>query len=243
MARRGGSRIDLLWRVGHPSSGTLAARASHQEGATLGPHSIHGTGSVTWTYVLYSYALLPLVALTYLVLASWVLRRISKASVSAWTRLLLSLVFVVVFLVIPFGDDAIGRHRFAQLCDSQAAMKIYRVALLEPKYLRADGWPTPEELLPDRTEILIARRYAQRGSREEVFAWPKIARVRTEMRDELTGDVLGEIVDFGYSGGWLVQQLPGHPYGKNCPEIREKRTSLQKAVFRPASARKKSREE
>jgi hypothetical protein len=190
---------------------------------------------MTWGYVFFAYVLIPAAFVAYLWLGIWSVRRVARATLPVLARGLATLLLVAVFVAVPFGDEIVGRYRFAQLCESEAAMKVYRVASLEPKYLRADGWPT-SELLPDRSGIWIARRYVQRVSQQEIFARPKIVKTRTEIRDEVTSDVLGEIVDFGYSGGWLVQQLPGHAYGENCPSLREKRASLQKAVF-PSSAK------
>lgn len=185
---------------------------------------------MTWGYVFFSYVLIPAVFLAYLWLGFWTVRRIAKAALPVLARGLAVVLLVAVFVAVPFGDEIVGRYRFAALCKSDAAVRINRVVTLDRKYMSPEGWPLTEHT-PGRPGLRIAGRYVLRSSDEEVFSLPKIWRSVTEIRDEVTSDVLGEIVDFGYSGGWLVQQLPGHPHGENCPSLREKRTSLQKAVF------------
>lgn len=190
---------------------------------------------MTWKYVLYSYALLPLIVLGYLAFGSWALWRISRGSISAWTKLPLSLIFLVAFLVVPFGDEIVGRYRFAALCKSDAVVRISRVVTLDRKYMSPEGWPLTEHV-PGRPGLRIAGRYVLQGSDEEVFAFPRIWRSVTEIRDEIGGGVLGEVVDYKYTGGWLAQWLPGHRSAETCPELSEKRVPLNRAVFRPADA-------
>lgn len=186
---------------------------------------------MTWGYVFYSFVLLPLIFLAYVWLGVWLLRRVQKSKLNRATSIALVLVVVLVLVAVPFGDIAIGRYKFATLCGDHAVLMVHRTVLLEPKYMRPDGWPIAE-LLPNRTGYRIGDRYTKQYSDQPVHAWPRIEQSRTEIRDEVSGHVLGEIVDFRYWGGWVRHQLPGHISAETCAELREKQTPIEKAVFK-----------
>jgi hypothetical protein len=229
----GGAAVPVGGSNGIGAPGTHPAarwrtRAANRGGAAP---SLYGNYRMTWGYVVYSYLFLPAAFLGYLWLGFWAVRRITRASLPRFAKGITIVLLVAVLLALPFGDMVLGHYRLAELCKSEAGVKINRVVKLDKKFVSPEGWPRTE-LVPGGPGLLIAGRYAQRVTQEDMVGWPKIVKIRIEIRDETNGDVLGEVIDFGYAGGWLANQLPGHSYGNNCPDPREKRTLLQKSLFR-----------
>ena len=185
---------------------------------------------MTWTYFIYSYVFLPLVAFSYVAFGCWVAYRLVRTRKSLYGRLAIGIAVLLMFSLIPSADVIVGRFQFSRLCDTGASVKIFRTVTLDEKYFTRDGFPKTE-LTTQRTGYEIADRYVMEFSEEQVLAWPRIVKHRTEIRDKEKREVLGERVDFFYWGGWLVHQMPGHLGAETCSALRENRLLLEKMVF------------
>lgn len=188
---------------------------------------------MTWGYVLYGYLLLPALALAYVMVAAWAALKVSSKLKWWLAKLSAAVITALVFLVVPTGDAFVGRMKFTNLCESSAGIHVFRTVHLDAKHLRNDGSPK-KELLLGRSEYKIADQYVVGFSDEEVLHWPRITRFRTEIRDTKQDEVLGEVINFHYWGGWLANQLPMHRSAESCPQVNNQ-TSLDRAVFRPLS--------
>lgn len=184
---------------------------------------------MTWAYVFYSYILLPAVALAYIVVGVWLTYRVASRRRAMFSKFASAITIPLIFLLVPTADVVVGRATFAQLCKSEAATKVFRTVTLDQNYRRSDG-SLKTEILPGSVGYKISDRYVMMFSEDQVLAWPRIVRAKTEIRDTRQGDVLGEVVNFRYWGGWLVHQMPGHLSADSCPNMRD-RSDIDRLVF------------
>ena len=184
---------------------------------------------MTWTYVLYSYVLLPLLAFAYVAVGVWLMVRVASGKSSIPIKVGLSLAILVAFVLVPVGDVLVGRTRFSKLCQEEAGVRVIQHVVLDDKYRELDGSPA-KTYVPGQSSYTVADRYEIRFLEKELFHWPRITRFVVQIVDTQRSQLVGERVNFHYWGGWLAHQLPFHLSADSCPQVRE--TSLEQAVFR-----------
>lgn len=185
---------------------------------------------MTWTYFLFSYIFVPVLILAYGLLGIWLIFRVASKPKLWLGKVAAALSITLLVIAVPTGDVIVGRVKFSDLCEREASVRVLRTVALDAKYLSKDGSPKTE-LVVGTPGLRIAERYVMDASSEQVLAWPRIEKSVVEIRDIERGDALGQIVDFRYWGGWLVQYLPGHRSAERCPELKG-RMSLERMVFR-----------
>jgi hypothetical protein len=188
---------------------------------------------MTWAAFSFGYVLIPLVALAYVLLASWATYRITRKPKLFGRKVLAASLVGLFFIAIPTWDIALGRLELTTLCKSEATVRVFRAVPLDKQYLSDDGSPKTE-LITGRAAYRIGQQYIMSSTQEEVFSWPRITKSRTEIRDTRNNELLGEVVDFRYWGGWLINQMPGQPRARTCPELLQDRGSLHRLVFSAA---------
>lgn len=188
---------------------------------------------MTWGYVVYSYILLPLLAIAYVALCGWLIWRMVSRQISGFAKLALVIAISSAFVLIPTSDVIVGRTYFSNLCQSEAGVKVVRPVVLESMYRRPDGMPKIG-FTPGQSSYIIGDKYEMRFSEKQRLNWPKITEVIAEIRDTQRNELLGQQIDFHYWGGWLTHQLPGHIRADTCPQLQEQKTTLERLVFEPA---------
>lgn len=188
---------------------------------------------MTWGYVLYGYLLLPALALAYVIVGAWAAFKVGSKLKWWVAKLGAAVITTLLFLAVPSADVIVGKAQFSNLCETEAAVRVFRTVTLDDKYFLSDGSPKTA-MMVGRPGLLIAERYQLTSSREEVVTWPRVQKSLTRISDNEQGDVLGELVDFHYWGGWLVQQLPFHASAESCPQLKGRR-SIERLVFRSAA--------
>lgn len=188
---------------------------------------------MTWAAFSFGYVLIWLLALGYVLLALWATHRVARKPKHFARKLLLASLVGLVFIAIPTWDIAFGRVRMSTLCSTEAGVRVHRAVALDKKYLSDDGSPRTERVI-GKAAYRIGQQYIMSSTQDEVSSSPRITKSRTEIRDTRNDELLGEVVDFRYWGGWVVNQLPGQPRAITCPQLRQDRGSLDRLVFRPS---------
>jgi hypothetical protein len=188
---------------------------------------------MTWGYFISGYIFLPVVLLAYAVFGVWVAKRLASKRASFLGKAVTGILVVLLLWGAPLADVAIGRTQFSRLCESSAAVRVFRTVALDPKYFGKHGSPNAE-LMRGKGGYRIGEGYVMSFSRQQVFRWPRIEKSRTEIRDIENSDVVAERVNFTYWGGWLYHALPGHHSGESCPQLKGG-ASLERMVFQPQS--------
>jgi hypothetical protein len=187
---------------------------------------------MTWIYFLYSYVLVPGLVLAYVLVGIWLVWRIASKPRLWIAKIGVAMLMAFLLLAVPGGDILIGRMKFSSLCQKEALVKVFRTVSLDAKFLSNDGTPK-KQYVPGSSASKIADKYEMFFLDEQVFTWPRIEKSVVNIRDVERGDTLGQVINFRYWGGWVIQHLPGHHSAESCPELKG-RTSLERLVFRSA---------
>ena len=187
---------------------------------------------MTWSYVFYTYAFIPLVAISYLALVGWCVSHIAALQISKPLKTTVILAILLSSLLLPVTDVIVGRAYFAHLCKAEAGISVVRTVRLDSELLLSDGLPKVVPI-PGHWNYMIGAKYEMRFSEEQVLSWPRITEFVAEIRDMQSNEVIGKRIDFHYWGGWLTHQLPGHMRADSCPQLRGEKAALERLVFQP----------
>lgn len=123
------------------------------------------------------------------------------------TKILLWLAGIFVSLLVPFGDEILGRVYFNYLCAAHGGSIIYKQAELPSEYWSEYGIPSG------------ARKYGFKYEEKNMADYVKLFRIDKIIRkyqDPKTNELLGKLTIFRYRGGWLVSMLGFH-LTERCP--------------------------
>ena len=132
--------------------------------------------------------------------------------------------FLLAFLFyLPVGWDVIlGRAYFNYLCHKDGGIHIYQTVELGPEYWNEDGSPkfyTTGFKKGNFDEGFFDGRYKQSNKEDKSFKRRvNVSRHLIQMVDASTGHVLGEMVSYLYSNGWVMETWqPFSTPGLRCP--------------------------
>jgi hypothetical protein len=154
---------------------------------------------------------------------------------------------IAIFVLIPIWDIIPGWLYFANLCQTEAGLKIYKTVELGPQYILKPGEPDrSKSSVPPAVggEINWAKlredRYANPIERDEDFSKVfHIVKNSSFIRDKQTSELLGSATSFLYYGGWLINNLGLHVSPWECPNSPSEKgyvhSNLPERIFRPLS--------
>lgn len=142
------------------------------------------------------------------------------------------LVFLLVFF-LPFGDEIAGRIYLSYLCATEAGLKVYQSVELPAEYWDEQGRPRFYDERTGNFNLEAYRVEYKTGSYSSFFHVDHAGYKRV---DGPSGQVLGEVTDFRYWGGWIKRNLGLHNTAMRCDDAAERSNSLIKQIF----TRKKS---
>jgi len=148
------------------------------------------------------------VAGIYVVIGGLILKRIS----SKWLKGLV----VVIWILIPTGDEIAGHLYFNHLCSTEAGVKVYQTVELPAEYWNAQGKPrfyvNPygrnrlRYIFPNNT-IIDAPQFEYTLEAKPYNKFFHIDKETIQISDREKGKLLGEYSLFRYWGGWLDTQI------------------------------------
>lgn len=128
--------------------------------------------------------------------------------------------FLVVVL-LPFLDGIVGYLLFQHYC-AKTGPRFYETLTLPATYWDEKGRPTfirPDGHLNRKVLGDRIRESSRTAPYVEVLG---ITEYRHQVVDTMTKKVLGEVVTFGYWGGWVSRNLRiGPPSGTSCKNFRD----------------------
>lgn len=132
------------------------------------------------------------------VIAVWVAVSTQSTRSRKWVAASLSLVIV---LLIPTWDVIAGRLYFRYLCATDAGMRIYKQVDLGPERRNIQAFP---DIPLQYNRLPISKQYPYRPrSIPELPGPARIKLTQESIVDGKSGEVLGEIVEYHYGGGWF----------------------------------------
>ena len=140
------------------------------------------------------------------------------------------LVFLLVFF-IPFGDEIAGRFYLNYLCATQAGVKVYQTVELSAEYWDEQG---RAKFIDEKAGgFLLGKEYPpeyRTGAYSTFFHIDNAGYKRLDKRSE---QVLGEVTDFRYWGGWMRRNLSPSNTATRCEGGIERSNNLIKQIFKP----------
>jgi hypothetical protein len=146
-----------------------------------------------------------------------------------WKRWVASLTAALVVVLIPTWDEIAGGLYFNHLCETQAGVKIYQTVELPAEYWDERGRP---KFYDEGNGNFNLEGYGieyKTGVRSSLLHIDDAGYRRIDKR---SGEILGEVVDFRYWGGWVARNLSLHNTAIRCDGGAERSISLIKQIFR-----------
>ena len=146
------------------------------------------------------------------VLSVWLAAKSQETRRRKWIA---SGVALLIVALIPTWDEIYGRLYFSYLCATDAGVHINKTVDLGPERANMQAFP---DLGIRYERLALAKQYPYGSASIDDLPGPaRISRTREFVVEAKTGDVLGEIIEYWYGGGWFDNLMSfGHAGGKSC---------------------------
>jgi hypothetical protein len=159
----------------------------------------------------------------------WIAYKVAKRFKSGATRITGGIGIFLLLFALPFGDEIAGRIYFNYLCATQVVVKVYQTVELPAEYWEADGKPKFYDEKNGNFNLEGYRVDYATGVYSSFFHIDNAGYKRVNGK---SGQVLGEVTDFRYWGGWMTRNLSPSNTANSCENRRERSTSLIKKIFK-----------
>ena len=127
-------------------------------------------------------------------------------------KIVISLLIFLFLLVLPISDEIAGQIYFYHLCETKAGVKVYQTIELPDEYWNADGTPT----FYMNWDENLGTKYPLIYEKESFSPMFHIDNAGYKFVDRQFGEILGEVIDFRYWGGWLTRKLSTSNTSSSC---------------------------
>lgn len=160
----------------------------------------------------------------------WIAIKIAKRFKQKSAKIAVGLgTFVLVFFA-PFADGIVGKIYFNHLCATKAGVKVYQTVELPAEYWDGEGRARFYDPRNGNFNLEGYRVEYATGAYSSFFHVDNAGYKRISKE---SGQVLGEVTDFMYWGGWIRRNLSPHNTASGCEQRKERSYSLIKQIFRP----------
>ena len=160
----------------------------------------------------------------------WIAVKVAKRFKSAAVRLAGGVIIFLALFFLPFADEIAGRVYFNYLCSTEAGIKVYRTVELPAEHWDKDGRGMFYDEKNGNFDLAGYSIEYQSGVYSSFFHIDNAGYKRVENR---SGQVLGEVTNFMYWGGWIRRNLSTNNTATICDGEKERTNSLIKAIFEP----------
>ena len=138
-------------------------------------------------------------------------------------------IFILIILIL-FGDEIVGSIYFKYLCNTKAGIKVYHKVKLPTDYWDEQGRPKFYSVKNGNFKLKGYSIEYKIGKYSPVF---HIENAGYRRIDKQSGQVLGEVINFMYWGGWVKRNLNFNNTGSICEGNAERSNSLINKIFVP----------
>jgi hypothetical protein len=159
---------------------------------------------------------------------------IARAAAAPQSKNIIAGVTVFLGFFMLFGDEIAGRIYLSHLCVKEAGVKVYHTVELPAKYWDEQG----KARFYVNFDSLLGKSYSVKyksGPYSSIFY---IDNAGYAYSNTLTGQVLGEAIDFRYWGGWINRNL-FPPSAKSCIDYSDPSNRLIDRIFIPEHQKSK----
>jgi hypothetical protein len=147
-------------------------------------------------------------------LAVWVGRKFIKKALPL--KIAGGAAVFLIILVIPIADEIAGRIYFNHLCETKAGVKVYQTIELPAEYWNEDGKPK----FYVNWDTGLGKKYPLIYTKGAIASLFHVGNAGYKFVDRQSDEVLGEVVNFRYGGGWLLRNF-NPPNTSNSCELKE----------------------
>jgi hypothetical protein len=183
----------------------------------------------------------PLWLFVLLLIASvWIGFKVSNRFRSGTAKAAAGLGVATLVLVVPFGDEIVGRLYLDHLCATEGGAKVYRTVKLPPEYWDESGQPKFFNRFGSLDRDLWLSKLDEKANRSNryssLFAIDKDTSL---IKDKSDGNVIAELTQFLYWGGWIRRNLTPHNSASGCKFVADAGFSRQfyGQIFKPANVK------
>ncbi len=148
----------------------------------------------------------------YVRLAMWTARKAARQYESKQGKWGAKVAVALVFILVPFGDSIVGQIYFNHLCETEAGAKVYQTIELPAEYWDEGGKPK----FYVNWDANLGKKYPliyTSGTFSPLF---HIDNAGYKFIDKKSDELLGELVNFRYWGGWVKRSFSPHNTAISC---------------------------
>lgn len=170
-----------------------------------------------------------LVILIWLPIAIWIAIKLTKHLKARNARIAAAIGIFAALFVVPFADEIAGRLYFSHLCATEAGVKVYQTVELPKEHWDEAG----RARFYVNFDLLLGKTYSVKYKPGTYSSFFHIDNAGYVYVNKLSGQVLGEAVDFGYWGGWMRRNLSAHNTATGCINYTDPSNRLIDRIFIP----------
>lgn len=159
----------------------------------------------------------------------WLAVKISKRFKPGATRIAGGVGIFLLLFLLPFGDEIAGKVYFSYLCSTQAGVKVHQTVELPVEYWDEQGRP---KFYDEKNGNFTLDGYRVEYATGIYSSFFHVDNAGYKRVDGRSGQVLGEVTDFRYWGGWMRRNLSSHNTANSCDDRKERSNSLIKQIFK-----------
>jgi hypothetical protein len=168
-----------------------------------------------------------------LAIAIWIAVKAAKRFVRRSAKFAVGLLVFSLIFFLPFGDEITGRIYLDYLCATKAGVSVYRTIELPAEYWDEQGRP---KFYDEKTGNFNLKAYRIEYKSGVYSSFFHIENAGYKRVDGRFSQVLGEVTDFRYWGGWMRRNLSPHNTATRCSGGIERSNNLIKQMFKPKAS-------
>lgn len=168
--------------------------------------------------------------LAWLPVCIWIAVKVAKRFQHRRTKLAGGVgVFALAFFA-PFADEIAGHLYLNHLCATEAGVKVYQTVELPAEYWDEQG---RAKFIDEKVGgFLLGKEYPPQYQSGAYSTFFHVDNAGYKRVDGQSGQVLGEVTDFMYWGGWIRRNFSPNNTAIICGGGVERSNSLIKQIFR-----------
>lgn len=161
----------------------------------------------------------------------WFAVKVAKRFKQRSAKLGIGLLVFLLVILAPFADEIAGKIYFNRLCATTAGVKVYQVVELPAEYWDEQG---RTKFIDEKAGgFLLGKEYPPEYKTGTYSTFFHVDNAGYKRVDGRSGQVLGEVTDFRYWGGWMRRNLSPSNTATRCEGGVERSNSLIKQIFKP----------
>lgn len=154
-------------------------------------------------------------------IAIWIAVKAAKRAGRVPAKLAVGVLVFVIVSLAPFADQIIGRVYFNHLCATDSGARIYYTVALPPEYWDEQGTLKFLKRNGGLNKTALGARFRETAKSEPYLRALGITKYRAQVVDTASQQVLGEVVDYMFWGGWIARNLSASTGADDCKNLRE----------------------